>query len=75
MPNLEAFDAPNRTASCTRRQRSNTPLQALVAMNDPQWLEAARGLGERVIKHDPSADSRLDYLGKILLGRLVDSLK
>jgi len=69
MPNMEAFDAPARDGSCPRRSRSDTPLQALVAMNDPQWLEAARGLGQRVIEHDPTADSRLDYLGKILLAR------
>jgi Protein of unknown function (DUF1553) len=66
---MEAFDAPNRTASCTRRQRSNTPLQALVAMNDPQWLEAARRLAERVILKSKTTDSRLNYLGRLVLGR------
>jgi FAD/FMN-containing dehydrogenase len=69
IPDMDAFDAPNRMASCTRRQRSNTPLQALVTMNDPQWLEAARRLAERVMLKSPTTDARLDYLGRLVLGR------
>ena len=69
MPDMEAFDAPNRTAACPRRQRSDTPLQALVTMNDPQWLEAARCLAERVILKAPTTDSRLDYLGRLVQSR------
>jgi hypothetical protein len=69
MPDMDAFDAPNRTAACTRRQRSNTPLQALVTMNDPQWLEAARCLAERVILKAATTDSRLDYLGRLVQSR------
>jgi len=69
MPNMEAFDAPARDGSCPRRSLSNTPLQALVTMNDPQWLEAARELGERVLTHEATVESRLDYLGMLLLGR------
>lgn len=69
MPNMDTFDAPVRDAACTRRQRTNTPLQALVVMNDPQWLEAARRLGERVWTHAAATDARLDYLGELLLAR------
>lgn len=69
IPNMEILDQPVRDESCTRRQRANTPLQALVLMNDPQWLEAARCLAERVILHSPSLPGRLDYLGELLLGR------
>ena len=68
-PDMDTFDAPARDASCTRRHRSNTPLQALVAMNDPQWLEAARCLGERLVLHGGTSEARLDYLGRILLAR------
>jgi len=72
MPNMEAFDAPARDASCMRRSRSNTPLQALVTMNDPQWLEAARKLGERTLAHDGTDAARLDYLGRLLLTRPLE---
>jgi len=69
MPNMDAFDAPVRDSVCTRRQRTDTPLQALVLMNDPQWLEAARHLAERVMHDSPDAEVRISALGEILLAR------
>jgi len=69
MPNMDALDEPVRDGSCTRRQRTDTPLQALVMMNDPQWLEASRQLAERVIRESPNDDARMDRLGEILLAR------
>jgi mono/diheme cytochrome c family protein len=47
-PALTVFDAPDGTSSCTRRIRSNTPLQALTLLNDQAFLELAQGLAERV---------------------------
>ena len=67
-PDMDAFDAPARDAACTRRQRTDTPLQALVTMNDPQWVEASRVLAERLIKEggrDPK--QRIRLLSMILL--------
>ena len=68
-PNMDTFDMPVRDRSCTRRQRTNTPLQALVVMNDPQWLEAARTLAEHLIGAESSTDARLDVLALRLLAR------
>ena len=69
MPDMDALDVPVRDAACTRRQRTDTPLQALVLMNDPQWLEASRHLAERVLRESQHTDTRLNALGKILLSR------
>ncbi|QMU26633.1 DUF1553 domain-containing protein [Adhaeribacter radiodurans] len=49
-PTLGTFDAPTRSSCIVRRQRTNTPLQALVTLNDPTFLEAAKVLGERMTK-------------------------
>jgi hypothetical protein len=68
LPDMDAFDAPMRDVVCTRRQRTDTPLQALVTMNDVQWVEAARALAERVIReggHDTA--QRIDLMSEILL--------
>jgi len=69
MPDMDALDVPVRDAACTRRQRTDTPLQALVLMNDPQWLEASRRLAERVIRQSADPGTRLNYLGEVLLAR------
>jgi hypothetical protein len=69
MPDMDTFDSPMRDAACTRRQRTDTPLQALVAMNEPLRLEASRKLAERVIHESSNVDARLDYLGRVLLSR------
>ena len=67
-PNMDAFDAPVRDTVCTRRQRTDTPLQALVTMNDVQWVEAARALAQRVIHEaGPGAEARLDRMSEILV--------
>ncbi len=69
-PSLLAFDASTREECVVQRPRSNTPLQALVLLNDPTYVEAARVLAARVIREagtDPSA--RLDRAFRLALAR------
>ena len=73
-PFMAAFDAPNREQSCTRRERSNTPLQALQLLNDVQYLEAARQLAGRMLEAGGAAASeRLRFGFKTVLARDPDA--
>ena len=69
-PGLLVFDAPDSMTACTRRNRSNTPLQALTLLNDQAHHEFARGLAERVLKEAPSGNrERIDYAFRLVLAR------
>ncbi len=51
-PSMATFDAPNREVCVLKRDRTNTPLQALVTLNDPAYIEAAQGLARRVVLYE-----------------------
>jgi hypothetical protein len=69
-PGFALFDAPDATSTCTRRVRSNTPLQALTLLNDESYIEFARAMAKRVLKEAPPTDAaRLDYSFLLTVGR------
>jgi mono/diheme cytochrome c family protein/cytochrome c553 len=68
-PAMDILNAPNREVSCVRRDRTNTPLQALVTLNDPLFVESSRQLAARALRTAPAFDARLDLVSLRLLGR------
>ncbi len=61
-PSMQIFDAPTREKCTIQRARTNTPLQALVTLNDPQFVEASRHFAERMVfEGGKSADDRIHY--------------
>jgi hypothetical protein len=70
---MEVLNAPNRETCTVRRERTDTPLQALVTLNDPQFVEAARNLAQSAILTDGSIDDRLQIIARRLLSRPLRS--
>jgi hypothetical protein len=68
-PTLVTFDAPDRETCTVRRPRTNTPLQALVLMNDPTYVEASRKLAERVMTETPTTEERMELAFRLVLAR------
>lgn len=71
-PSMEIFNAPTREVFCVQRERTNTPLQALVLLNDPQFVEACRHLASRVMNESGDFDERLDRITRLLINRKLD---
>jgi hypothetical protein len=69
-PSMMNFDAPDRYFCVVRRQKTATPLQSLVLMNDPQYVEASRLLAERMVREGgDTPESRIDFAFKALTSR------
>ena len=68
-PNMQVFDAPSREVCVLKRPSTNTPLAALVLMNDPTFVEASRKLAERVLRENEANSIRIDHLYLLICGR------
>ncbi len=75
-PSMEIFNAPTREHSVVRRERTNTPLQALVTMNDPQFVEASRRLAQRALRQTSGRfDAGLDFVTLRLMARRFNDME
>lgn len=73
-PQMTILNAPSREACIARRERTNTPLQALLLMNEPEYLKAARHLAEKTIAdRSASPENRLDTLYETITAKLPDA--
>ena len=73
-PMLTTFDAPTADVACVRRSRSNTPLQALVTLNEPLFMETAQALAARTLTQAPPTDAaRITYAFRRVLSRRPDA--
>jgi hypothetical protein len=68
-PSLGTFDAPSRSYCLVKRQQTNTPLQALVLLNDPQFMEAAKVVAEKAVARHPQVNDQLIYTYRLLTAR------
>jgi hypothetical protein len=71
-PSMDIFNAPSRETCTVRRERTDTPLQALVTMNDVQFIEAARNLAQNALKSNNRLNRELDFMSNRLLARPLD---
>ena len=75
-PALVVFDQPNAMTACTRRARTDTPLQALTLLNDDAFFELAQGMAKRVIAEGPADNAgRVAYALRLAVGRKPDSVE
>jgi hypothetical protein len=68
-PAMDILNAPSREVTCVRRDRTNTPLQALVTLNEPLFVEASRHLAARALRTGTTFDARLDAMSSLLVAR------
>jgi hypothetical protein len=71
-PAMDILNAPSREVTCVRRDRTNTPLQALVTLNEPLFVEASRHIAARALGEGRNFDARLDRVTLPLLSRTFD---
>jgi len=74
-PQMTTLDAPSRESCQVRRERTNTPLQALLLLNEPQYVEASRDLAERALREAGSSpEERLTWMFRLATSRAPDAV-
>ena len=71
-PGMLTFDAPTRETCTVRRPRTNTPMQALATLNDPQFVEASRAFAARILQCGGGVDDRLRWAFRVATARVPD---
>nr|WKN37271.1 DUF1553 domain-containing protein [Tunicatimonas sp. TK19036] len=69
-PTMNTFDAPDRSYCIVKRQQTSTPLQALIMLNDPQFVEAARIIAQKVVQEEDQTNGRINHTFRLLTGRM-----
>jgi hypothetical protein len=72
-PNMQILNAPSREESCVQRELTNTPLQAFVIMNDPQFVEASRQLAAAALQKLTTTEERINFIALTLLSREMET--
>lgn len=72
-PNMLTFDAPTRETCTVRRPRTNTPMQALATLNDPQFVEASRAFATRILRCSEDTEARLRWAFRVATARFPDA--
>jgi hypothetical protein len=73
-PQMATFDAPSRESCCVRRERTDTPLQALLLLNEPQYVECSRALAERALREGGATpEARVAFLFRLATSRKPDA--
>ncbi len=68
-PSMTILNSPDRSTFCVRREKTNTPLQAFVMWNDPQFVEAARNVAEQAVSKELSFEQSVDFIGHLFVAR------
>ncbi len=71
-PTMELLNAPSREEACVKRDITNTPLQAFVIMNDPQFVESSRQLATLALKKTSTEEDRINFISNRLISRNMD---
>lgn len=74
-PSMNTFDAPDRSYCVVNREETSTPLQALILLNDPQFVEASRHIAHQIISQEEKQEDRINMAFRLLTGRSTKAIE